>query len=98
MKITSELVDRLAELSKLSFTAEEKQTAIQDLENIFGLIEKLEEVNVDGVQPLIYLSGEAATLRKDLPSVNISREEALVNAPQHDSDYFKVPKVIRQKK
>lgn len=94
MKIDNELVDRLAELSKLEFDEQGKEGIKKDLQKILNLVEKLEEVNVDGVEPLIYMTDEKNVLRKDVIADTVSKEEALQNAPQRDSDYFKVPKVI----
>ncbi|HLP52874.1 MAG TPA: Asp-tRNA(Asn)/Glu-tRNA(Gln) amidotransferase subunit GatC [Chitinophagales bacterium] len=94
MKIDNELVDRLAELSKLEFDEQGKEGIKKDLQKILNLVEKLEEVNVEGVQPLIYMTDEKNVLRKDVVADTVSKEEALQNAPQRDSDYFKVPKVI----
>lgn len=96
MRIDNELVDRLAELSKLEFSDTEKEKLKKDLQGILNLVEKLEEVNVDGVEPLIYMSDERNVLRKDEIRDTVSKEEALQNAPQKDSDYFKVPKVIKK--
>ncbi|MBX2908189.1 MAG: Asp-tRNA(Asn)/Glu-tRNA(Gln) amidotransferase subunit GatC [Chitinophagales bacterium] len=96
MKIDNALVERLAELSKLEFETEEKERIKTDLQNIFNLVEKLNEVNVDGVEPLIYMSEERNVLRKDVVQGEVPKVEALLNAPQKDSDYFKVPKVIKK--
>ena len=96
MKIDNALVERLAELSKLEFETEEKERIKTDLQNIFNLVEKLNEVNVEGVEPLIYMSEERNVLRKDVVQGEVPKVEALLNAPQKDSDYFKVPKVIKK--
>lgn len=96
MKIDNALVDRLAELSKLEFDAAEKERIQNDLQKIFDLVEKLSEVNVDGVEPLIYMSDEVNVLRKDVIKDTVSKADALSNAPQKDSDFFKVPKVIKK--
>lgn len=96
MKIDNELVDRLADLSKLEFDEHAKEGLKKDLQKIFDLVQKLEEVNVDGVEPLIYMTDEKNVLRKDVIRDTVSKEEALQNAPQRDSDYFKVPKVIKK--
>ena len=96
MKIDNELVDRLADLSKLEFDAESKESLKKDLQRVFDLVQKLEEINVDGVEPLIYMTDEVNVLRKDEVKNMVTLEEALQNAPQHDSDYFKVPKVIKK--
>ena len=96
MKIDNELVDRLSELSKLEFDAQAKEGLKKDLQKILNLVEKLEEINVDGVEPLIYMTDEKNVLRKDVVKDTVTKEEALLNAPQRDSDYFKVPKVIKK--
>ena len=96
MKIDNILVDRLAELSKLELDESSKETMKQDLQKIFDMMDKLNELNVDGVQPLIYMSDEVNVLRLDEVKGQVSREDALLNAPQHDSDFFKVPKVIKK--
>jgi aspartyl-tRNA(Asn)/glutamyl-tRNA(Gln) amidotransferase subunit C len=59
-------------------------------------MDKLNELNVDGVQPLIYMSDETNVLRVDEVKGQVTKKEALLNAPQHDSDFFKVPKVIKK--
>ena len=96
MKIDNELVDKLAELSKLEFDEQGKQGLQRDLQKILDMVERLKEVNVDGVQPLIYMTDEKNVLRKDEIKDTVSRDEALLNAPQRDSDYFKVPKVLKK--
>jgi aspartyl-tRNA(Asn)/glutamyl-tRNA(Gln) amidotransferase subunit C len=65
-------------------------------QKILDLVQKLEEANVDGVEPLIYMTDEKNVLRKDEIRDTVTKEEALQNAPQRDSDYFKVPKVIKK--
>ena len=96
MKIDNALVERLAELSKLEFDEASKEKIKSDLQGIFTLMDKLNEINVDGVEPLIYMSDETNVLRMDEVKGQVTREEALLNAPQHDSDFFKVPKVIKK--
>ena len=96
MKIDNALVERLAELSKLEFDETTKETMKQDLQKIFNMMDKLNELNVDGVEPLIYMSDEVNVLRVDEVKGQVSKEDALKNSPQHDSDFFKVPKVIKK--
>lgn len=96
MKITPQKVDELAQLSRLKFEGEEKEIIRQDLEKILAMCEKLNEVNTDGVEPLIYMTDNTNVLRKDEVEQVITHEEALRNAPKKDSDFFRVPKVIEQ--
>jgi aspartyl-tRNA(Asn)/glutamyl-tRNA(Gln) amidotransferase subunit C len=96
MKITSEKVDQLAALARLKFEGEEKEQIRQDLEKILDMCEKLNEVNTQGVEPLIYMTETKNCLREDQVEQIINHEEALKNAPKKDSDFFRVPKVIGQ--
>lgn len=96
MDIDNGLVDRLAELSKLEFNADEKDRIKGDLQKILNLVEKLNEVNVDGVEPLKYMNDDVNVLRDDEVKGQVSKADALSNAPQRDSDFFKVPKVIKK--
>jgi aspartyl-tRNA(Asn)/glutamyl-tRNA(Gln) amidotransferase subunit C len=66
----------------------------QDLEKILEMCEKLNEVDTEGVEPLIYMSDNENVLREDEVVQSISHEDALKNAPKKDSDFFRVPKVI----
>ena len=63
---------------------------------MLGFIEKLNELDTTDVEPLIYMSDEVNVLREDDVKHDISQDDALKNAPKHDSDYFKVPKVIEK--
>ncbi len=96
MKITNEKINALAHLSRLSFEGTEKEAIQKDLENILIMCEKLKEVDTSGVEPLIYMSESHTVLRKDEVIQEISKEDALKNAPKRDSDFFRVPKVIEQ--
>lgn len=97
MKIDHSTVDKLAELSKLEFDGPAKDAIINDLNRIVAFVDKLSEVNTDGVEPLIYMSDEVNMLRDDEVRHEITQQDALKNAPKRDSDYFKVPKVIEKK-
>jgi aspartyl-tRNA(Asn)/glutamyl-tRNA(Gln) amidotransferase subunit C len=94
MKITEEIVDHIAHLSRLEFEGEQKVAITADLEKIISFMEKLSEVNTDNVEPLIYMTNEYNNLREDIPSVTITQDEGLKNAPKKDSDYFRIPKVL----
>ena len=94
MKITEATVDHIAHLARLEYNGESKIAIQQDLENIIGFMNKLSEVNTDDVEPLIFMSDEVNVLRDDVAVVSISQKEALKNAPKHDSDYFRIPKVL----
>ena len=67
-----------------------------DLKNILGFVDRLSEVDTEGIEPLVYINEEVNVLRADEVSNEVSQENALKNAPQKDSDYFKVPTVLKQ--
>ena len=94
MKITEETVDHIAHLARLEFTGDSKKAIMQDMENIIGFMDKLSEVDTEGVEPLIFMSDEINVLREDVAEVTVTQKEALKNAPKHDSDYFRIPKVL----
>jgi aspartyl-tRNA(Asn)/glutamyl-tRNA(Gln) amidotransferase subunit C len=96
MKITEEKVDELAQLARLSFEGAEKQAIREDLEKILAMCEKLNEVDTEGVEPLIYMTDNINVLREDIVVQEIKHDEALKNAPKKDSDFFRVPKVIEK--
>lgn len=96
MTIDNNLVNKLATLSKLELDEASTENVKQDLQKILNLVEKLNEVNVDGVEPLIYMSDEVNVMREDEVKGQVSKADALLNAPQKDSDYFKVPKVLKK--
>lgn len=97
MKITEEIVNHIAHLSRLKFEGDKKAAIKQDLENITSFMDILSELPTDNVEPLIFMNDEVNVLREDIPKVTVSHEEALKNAPKKDSDYFRIPKVLNKK-
>jgi aspartyl-tRNA(Asn)/glutamyl-tRNA(Gln) amidotransferase subunit C len=96
MEVNDALVEKLAHLSRLQFDEAEKQEIKTDLQRMIAFVEKLDELNLDGVEPLLHMSDEVNVLREDIVKGSVSREEALKNAPLHDEQFFKVPKVIKK--
>lgn len=94
MKIDHATVDKLADLAKLEFDKEGKEAIIKDLNRVLTFIDKLNELDTSNVEPLIYMSDETNIMREDEIKHDITQQDALKNSPKHDSDYFKMPKVI----
>ena len=95
MEVNDALVEKLAHLSRLQFNETEKAEIKNDLQRMIAFVEKLNELNLDGVDPMLFMSEEVNVLREDEIKGSISREEALKNAPLRDAQFFKVPKVIK---
>ncbi len=96
MKIDDELVDKLAHLARLEFNAQEKEEIKNDLQQMIGFIDKLNELDTTGVEPLLHMSENVNIFKNDTISGSISKENVFRNAPLHDENFFKVPKVIRK--
>ena len=90
----SETLRGLAHLARLEFDPAREQQMLADLNGILDWVAQLEKVDTTGVAPLVHLSHEINVLRPDDARNTVSHQEALKNAPRHDSDYFRVPKVL----
>ena len=95
MEVNDALVDKLAHLSRLKFEAGEKEEIKNDLQKMIAFVDKLNDLDTTGVEPLMHMTDEVNILREDEVKGSISREDALKNAAVHD-EFFKVPKVIRR--
>ena len=94
MKIDEQTVDKIAHLARLELNGDEKQEMIADMNKILGFMDKLNEVDTTGVEPLVYMTDKINSFREDVIKQEITHEEALLNAPKHDDNYFLVAKVI----
>jgi aspartyl-tRNA(Asn)/glutamyl-tRNA(Gln) amidotransferase subunit C len=97
MEVTNALVDKLAHLSRLEFNDTDKEEIKNDLQRMISFVEKLDELDLEGTEPLLHMSSNVNVLRDDEVKGSVTREEALKNAPAHDDKFFKVPKVIKKK-
>ncbi len=96
MEVNDELIDQLSNLARLTFRPEEKEGIRNDLQKMISFIEKLNELDTTGVEPLLFMTDEVNVLRDDEVKGSVTREEGLLNAPLKDDKFFKVPKVIRK--
>lgn len=99
MKITGQQVRYIADLANLHLTDAEVSKFEADLDEILTHVDKLNEIDTDGVEPMaqvLYAAEETTTLRADIPAPPLGNSEALANAPQPGAGYFKVPKVIER--
>tara|TARA_B100000925_G_scaffold289966_1_gene274046 strand:+ start:2949 stop:3248 length:300 start_codon:yes stop_codon:yes gene_type:complete len=96
IKVTQDLIDNLSELSKLNFDQKQSQQIKFDLEKMLEFVNTISQINTDNVEPLVYVNEETKLLRKDEVKDSLSQADALKNAPEKDSDYFKVPVVLKK--
>jgi aspartyl-tRNA(Asn)/glutamyl-tRNA(Gln) amidotransferase subunit C len=96
MEVNNELVEKLANLSRLKFDEAQKESIKADLQSMIQFVEKLNELDTTGVEPLLHMSDNVNVLREDEVKGSIDRSEGLKNAPVQDGVFFKVPKVIKK--
>jgi aspartyl-tRNA(Asn)/glutamyl-tRNA(Gln) amidotransferase subunit C len=98
MKVDKQLISKLEKLARLELSDEEREGLTKDLSSILEMVEKLQELDTEGVDPLVYINEEVNILRADKIDKQVSQKDALKNAPDEDGTFFKVPKVINLKK
>ena len=94
MKLDVETLQKIAHLSRLDINEKDTDQMLRDMSNMLTFVEKLNEVNTDGVAPLTTMSHEINSLRDDVEKVDLTHDGVLSNAPKKDQDYFRVPKVL----
>jgi aspartyl-tRNA(Asn)/glutamyl-tRNA(Gln) amidotransferase subunit C len=94
MSITIAEVDKVAALAKLQFSVKEKQRLANELAQIVGYMEKLNELDTEKVAPTSHVIDLKNVYREDKVESSLTQEEALKNAPAQRHGYFSVPKVI----
>ncbi|WP_126970215.1 Asp-tRNA(Asn)/Glu-tRNA(Gln) amidotransferase subunit GatC [Gynurincola endophyticus] len=97
MEINEQLVDRLANLSKLAFNEAEKEIILSDLKQMIGFVDKLNELDTSGVTPLMHMTDAINQWRTDEVKGSINTSDGLKPAPDANNTYFRVPKVISKK-
>ena len=96
MEVNDALIDKLANLARLKIEDSERESVKTDLQKMIQFVEKLNELDTSGVEPLLHISDNVNILRADEVNGSISRSEGLKNAAMHDEQFFKVPKVIKK--
>jgi aspartyl-tRNA(Asn)/glutamyl-tRNA(Gln) amidotransferase subunit C len=94
MSVTIKDVSYIAELARLQFTEAEQEKMARELNMILHYVEKLNEVDTEGVEPLSSIHDQSNVLREDVEVPSLSNADALKNAPDRQDRFFKVPKVI----
>ncbi|MBT8218587.1 MAG: Asp-tRNA(Asn)/Glu-tRNA(Gln) amidotransferase subunit GatC [Bacteroidia bacterium] len=96
MKIDHELILKLEKLARLKLSEDQRSKMIEDLNDMLKMVNKLDELDLHDVEPLLHLSNQYNVTRTDKVEDHMDRDAALANAPDSDNEYFKVPKVIKK--
>ena len=94
MKITREQVQHVARLARLSLSDDEVSMFTGQMADILAYVEKLNELDTDGIVPTSHAVPMENAFRDDVVRPSIGAEAALANAPDRVADFFRVPKVI----
>jgi len=93
-QLTPKDVEYVAALAQLSLDDAAKSRMLGDLGNILGYVEKLNELDTSGVEPMLHVLDLANVYREDTVGPSLDRAQALKNAPNTDGAYFLVPKIL----
>lgn len=96
MELNKEMVAKLAKLAQLEFNPAETESIRIDLQQMIGFVEKLNEIDTEGILPLTHISKTENSLREDVVQGSVDTETALSNAPERLEQFFTVPKVIKK--
>ena len=96
MIIDKQTIDKVADLARIEIEDKEVDTLIADMNKILTFMEKLNELDTTGVEPLIYMNPEKNVWREDIEKHEISVEDGLKNAAKHNESFFLVPKIIEK--
>ena len=87
-------VRKVAKLARLELSDAEVEEFTGQLSAILGYVEKMNELDTNGVEPLAHCLPISNVLREDCVKESLGTEKTLANAPQRDGDFFKVPKIL----
>ena len=93
-KIDEKLIRHVALLSRIELTDEQVAVFGKQLADIVAYMDKLGELDTDGVEPMAHALPVNNVFAADEAGESLSAERALANAPDRDGDFYKVPKVI----
>ena len=94
MKISEKEVQHVAHLSRLHLDQDELVSMTEQLDGILSYMEKLSEVDTEGVLPTTHAFSKTNAFRADIVKDSLSQEESLVNGPVQNGTAFQVPRVI----
>lgn len=92
--ITDETIDYVGLLAKLELSEEERERAKSDMGRMLDYIDKLNELDTDGVEPMSHVFPVQNVFREDIVTNSDTREQLLANAPEQKDGMFMVPRTI----
>jgi len=94
MSVTIDNVKRVAKLARIAVSDERAQTMQGELNTILGFIDQLNEVDIEGVEPMTSVVDAAMKKRVDIVDDGGKADDVVANSPASEDNFFMVPKVI----
>ncbi|AMP97592.1 Glutamyl-tRNA amidotransferase [Pedobacter cryoconitis] len=94
MEIAKETIYKVADLARIEIAEQEVETLQADMNKILTFMEKLNELDTQNVEPLVYMNPEVNVWREDVVQQDITVSEGLKNSALHNEDFFLVPKIL----
>lgn len=95
-KITTDDVEYVAGLAQLILDDDTKERLVQEMGNILSYMDKLNELDTSDVEPMLHVLNLQNVYREDIVGESLPRDVALSNAPDHDGEFFLVPRILDQ--
>lgn len=92
--IDKESVKHVEDLAELNLSESEREKLTEDLARIIDYVDKLNELDTEGVEPLRHILEVQNVLRDDKKRPTLDTEDVFRNVPARDGDFFQVPPVI----
>ena len=93
-KITDETIEYVGILAKLKLSGAEKEQAKEDMQKMLNYIDKLDELDTTGVEPMSHVFPIHNVFREDVVTNGDDREQLLANAPEEKDGQYQVPKTV----
>ena len=93
-KITDETIDYVGILAKLKLSEQEREDAKADMQKMLDYIDKLNELDTAGVEPMTHVFPVKNVFREDVVVNGDDREQMLANAPEQWDGQYQVPKTV----
>ena len=94
MRITHEEIHHVAKLARLELGQKEVENMARQLDGILGYVDKLNELDTQGVAPTTHALAITNAFRQDIVKPSLDRQEALKNGPNQNGEAFVVPRII----
>lgn len=92
--IDDETMENVCILAKLSLTDEEKEKAKEEMQKMLDYVDKLDELDTEGVEPMSHIFADHNVFREDVVTNGDASEAMLKNAPKAKEGQYQVPKTI----